>query len=161
MFDDTSDILPILIAIILLIVIWGLYVNFSKKKKSILVNEVRIDAKNNEQKYDNNDDTTEDSVIMSSEQQTKGLDLIKIHRAKIVRQPDPIPDEMSGQFNTGIIDMTPWVQYDPQLQGTYETRVNSNIYDPLGVPSVSLGPLGPPGAPGFGPPEGAAGGFRA
>jgi hypothetical protein len=143
MFDDASDILPILIAIVALFLLWKYYTNSNSKQVSYLsVPEVRPSPSHSiktvssitDNEVDN--DTDVESEIIGV-QQRREPDLIRVPRAKIIRQPFPVGEPaLSFTQPTFLSNEEIAIRYGDQL--------------PFSNPPP---PNGPAFAGGYGPPE--------
>jgi hypothetical protein len=143
MFDDASDILPILIAIVVLFLLWKYYTNSNSKQVSYLsVPEVRpspstrVTSSTTDSGNDNDTNMDVESEIIRARQQ-RGPDLIRVPRAKIIRQPFPVGEPaLSFTQPTFLSNEEIAIRYGDQL--------------PFSNPPP---PNGPAFAGGYGPPE--------
>lgn len=141
MFDKTSDIAPILVAVVLLIVIWRFYVFLQNRSRIVTVDEVRK-KKNKANTDDVSKESDENSIDNKNKDNENDLgrmaepDLIKIPRARIIRQPFPVGEPALAFNNPSFLT-------NEDIQFRYGNQ----------LPFPNPPPPNGPASPGYGPPE--------
>jgi hypothetical protein len=155
MFDKTSDIAPILIAVIFIIIIWRFFVfSFKDTQNHIVADEIKFVDDDTEKttKYDHNDNEDDKA---DSDTPMKEPDLIKVPRSTIIRQPFPVGEPALPFPNGGPTLPFPGEEHDLHSSNpTFLTQEDIQFRYGDRLPfSNPPPPNGPAFAGGYGPPE--------